>query len=50
MAWLEEHARSTGRVAISLTAMGHNKRAIAFYERIGYNRLDLVSFDKLISS
>jgi GNAT superfamily N-acetyltransferase len=46
--WIEAFARDRGYVSMSLVAMSHNRRAISFYERQGYYRIDAVSFDKLL--
>jgi GNAT superfamily N-acetyltransferase len=48
LSWIEAFARDRGYVSMSLLAMAHNRRAIAFYERQGYYRIDAVSFDKLL--
>jgi len=48
LAWIEAYAAARGHVAISLVAMAHNERAIAFYDRAGYHRIAGVSFDKLL--
>ncbi|HSN96864.1 MAG TPA: GNAT family N-acetyltransferase [Candidatus Nanopelagicales bacterium] len=48
IAWIEETARRTGRVGITFGVVGGNPRAMRFYERLGYERLDLVTFDKLL--
>lgn len=46
--WTEAHARRTGRVGITFGVVGQNARAMRFYERLGYERLDLITFDKLL--
>lgn len=46
--WIEAYARRTGRVGITFGVVGQNVRAMRFYERLGYERLDLINFDKLL--
>lgn len=46
MAWVEAYARRTGRVGITFVVVGQNTRARRFYERLGYDRLDVSVFDK----
>lgn len=48
MAWIEAYARRTGRVGITFGVVGSNTRAMNFYGRLGYERLDLWTFDKLL--
>jgi len=46
MAWVEAYARRTGRVGITFVVVGQNTHARRFYERIGYERLDVSVYDK----